>query len=96
MCSFVLHILFAAGLCTLSGNVCCELLVSGRRGGEHCVQGMTSYLCGGRREVVVGGRGGVTIVLVQFADQWYLGRLLELLWPDGSVAKSLFQRRAQK
>ena len=52
---------------------------------------MTSYLCGGRRE-----GGGVTIVLVQFADQWYLGRLLELLWQDRSVAKFLFLVRAQK
>ena len=44
-----------------------------------------------------GGGGGVTIVLVQFADQWYLGRLLELLWPDRtSVAKFLFPVRAQK
>ena len=51
LCSFVLHIFFAAGLCTLSGAVCCELLLRGRRGGEHCAQGMTSYLCGGRREV---------------------------------------------
>ena len=50
MCSFVLHIFFTAGLCILSRTVCCELLVSGRRGGEHCAQGMTSYLCGGRRE----------------------------------------------
>ena len=75
----------------VSGNVCRELLVSRRRGGEHCAQGMTSYLCGGRREV-----GGVTIVLVQFADQWYLGRLLELLWPDRSNAKFLFLVRAQK
>ena len=56
---------------------------------------MTSYLCGGRREG--GGGGGVTIVLVQFADQWYLGRLLELLWQDrSSVAKFLFLVRAQK
>ena len=51
---------------------------------------MTSYLCGGRRE-----GGWVTIVLVQFADQWYLGWLLELLWPDRtSVAKFLFLVRA--
>ena len=43
-----------------------------------------------------GGGGGVTIVLVQFADQWYLGRLLELLWQDGSIAKFLLLVRAQK
>lgn len=35
-------------------------------------------------------------MLVQFADQWYMGRLLELLWLDGSVAKFLFLVRAQK
>ena len=42
------------------------------------------------------GGEGVTIVLVQFADQWYLGRLLELLWLDRSVAEFLVPVRAQK